>query len=95
MLVSARFLSGGMKSGGSLSPSDPEAPHGCEPLGALKYPIGSIEWKGGSVKRRPISVQSSLLMWTEECYIADSTQGAASVLGGKRLKFNWDEQSRG
>jgi hypothetical protein len=27
-------------------------------------------------------------MWTEEFYIADSTRGAASVLGGKRLKSN-------
>ena len=42
------------------------APHGCEPLGALNYPIGWIEWpdyeanlEWGSVKR-PISVQSPI-----------------------------------
>ena len=39
-------------------------------------------------------------MWTEECCVADSTRGAASELGGKRLKSNGmdiavDEARRG
>ena len=35
------------------------------------------------------------LMWTKHLYRGlDSTRGAASMLGEKKLKFNWDEQSR-
>ncbi len=47
----------------------------------------------GAVCARPISIQSPIDV--DQTTLTDPTRGAASMLGGKRLNFIWDEQSRG
>ncbi len=49
-------------------------------------------WKG-AVCARSISVQSPIDV--DQTTLTGPTLEAASKLGVKRLKFNWDEQSRG
>ena len=53
---------------------------------------GQDYMEGGSVKR-PICTQSPIDV--DQTTLTGPTREAASMLGGKRLKFNWDEQSRG
>ena len=55
--------------------------------------ITRTNMEGGSVNEAPISVQSPI--YVDQTTLTGPTRGAASMLGGKRLKFNWDEQSRG
>ncbi len=77
-----------------------QAPHGCEPLGALEYPIGWIEWPDYEDQRGRGQCEevnqhlNAQLMWTKHPY-RGLTWGATSMLDGKKLTFNWDEQSRG
>ena len=75
-----------------------QAPHGCEPLGALEYPIGWIEWpdyedQPGRGQCKEADQHSKPNLCGPNCYFANSTRGAASKLGGKKLKFNWDEET--
>ena len=80
-----------------------QQPHGCEPPGAHKYPIGDgykdqiaePTQKGGVSVKRPISDQVPIDVDRRVLCRGSDTGSGQRALGSKRLQFNWDGQSRG